>query len=225
MKFLRKIQRACLYVVGGYRRSRLECIGSVDQWVCDVTKIDEHSKVVSGGVGQNITFEKILSQQTGCSVYLYDPSPTGVLTMGEPDNLSPKLYFSPVGIAANDAVYSFSEPDRVEEGSWKIAKGEGAIQFRCISVSSMLAEYGWEKIDLLKLDIEGFEYEVLDSILSRGLIVDQVCVEFHTSVTIDINRSPFDVLKMCLKMRAGGYHLVNIVKADFTFIHQRCFSD
>jgi hypothetical protein len=36
-----------------------------------------------------------------------------------------------------------------------------------------------QKIDVLKMDIEGAEYEVLDEILDRGLAVQQILVELH----------------------------------------------
>ena len=38
---------------------------------------------------------------------------------------------------------------------------------------------GHTKIDLLKIDIEGMEYLVIEDFLSSGVQVDQICVEFH----------------------------------------------
>ncbi|MCA1572860.1 MAG: FkbM family methyltransferase, partial [Chloroflexi bacterium] len=36
--------------------------------------------------------------------------------------------------------------------------------------------------DLLKLDIEGGEYEVIEDVLTSGVSVDQVVVEFHPHI-------------------------------------------
>ena len=38
---------------------------------------------------------------------------------------------------------------------------------------------GHDSIDLLKIDIEGFEYEVLEDCLEDRIPIKQICVEFH----------------------------------------------
>ena len=50
----------------------------------------------------------------------------------------------------------------------------------CRDLTSILDEVSFEKVDLLKIDCEGGEYEILDAttddVLSR---IDRVCMEFH----------------------------------------------
>jgi FkbM family methyltransferase len=50
----------------------------------------------------------------------------------------------------------------------------------CRDLASILDEVSFEKVDLLKIDCEGGEYEILDAttdlVLSR---IDRVCMEFH----------------------------------------------
>ncbi|MGZ0171284.1 MAG: FkbM family methyltransferase [Planctomycetales bacterium] len=50
----------------------------------------------------------------------------------------------------------------------------------CRNLASLLDEASFDKVDLLKIDCEGGEYEILDStsdeLLSR---IDRVCMEFH----------------------------------------------
>jgi hypothetical protein len=36
-----------------------------------------------------------------------------------------------------------------------------------------------KKIDILKMDIEGTEFEIIDDILAAGIIVKQICMEIH----------------------------------------------
>jgi Methyltransferase FkbM domain len=48
--------------------------------------------------------------------------------------------------------------------------------YRLASIARML---GHERIDVLKMDIEGAEYGVLEDLLVSGLAVKQVLVEFH----------------------------------------------
>lgn len=64
-----------------------------------------------------------------------------------------------------------------------------------------------DRIDLLKIDIEGFEYGVLDDLLAAHLNVRQICVEFHHRVVPGISR--WRSLLSIIKLRQAGYHLVN----------------
>ena len=45
-------------------------------------------------------------------------------------------------------------------------------------------ELGHDHLDLLKLDIEGAEYEVLDSLAAEGIRSRILCVEFHRTPLI-----------------------------------------
>ena len=42
-----------------------------------------------------------------------------------------------------------------------------------------MSALGHERLDLLKMDIEGAEYAVLDDMLQSGILPDQLLVEFH----------------------------------------------
>lgn len=218
---IKNVRRRVILAVGGFRRVELERLGSVDQWTCAVDKLERNSVVISGGIGQNITFEKSLSERIGCNVYLFDPSPTGLETMKRKGNQSEKLHFHKVGLAASDGLYTFGVPDRHDEGSWKKGEKGAGEQFACRSITSIVAEHSWSRVDLLKLDIEGFEYEVIDDIIRSKLEVDQICVELHTSSMISIDKTPYDIVRTLLRLRRYGYRLVNLKNADFTFLHKR----
>jgi FkbM family methyltransferase len=59
-----------------------------------------------------------------------------------------------------------------------------------INVSDFLAESGVTKIDLMKINIEGGEYDLLECLVDRGLItsIRNVQVQFHEFVTDAENR-------------------------------------
>lgn len=46
-------------------------------------------------------------------------------------------------------------------------------------LTDVVKELGHKKIDILKIDIEGSEYKVLDSILSAPVEIDQILIEIH----------------------------------------------
>ncbi|HEY0913151.1 MAG TPA: FkbM family methyltransferase, partial [Bradyrhizobium sp.] len=76
-------------------------------------------------------------------------------------------------------------------------------------------------VDLLKIDIEGFEYEVIDSMLRSGPAVDQICVEIHTNRVIDIRQTIFSAMGLILRLYRSGYRIIYNDNMDFTFAHRR----
>jgi hypothetical protein len=42
-----------------------------------------------------------------------------------------------------------------------------------------MMQLGHNRLDVLKVDIEGAEYEVLPALLADGIEIDQILIEFH----------------------------------------------
>ena len=86
-----------------------------------------------------------------------------------------------------------------------------------IDYKEIIKSFNINKVDILKLDIEGAEIEVLNSVLKNFEIPNQILVEF------DIRRRPnfksYLKLKNIHKKISFNYDLVNInPKGDFTYI-------
>lgn len=65
-----------------------------------------------------------------------------------------------------------------------------------------MAQLGDERADLLKLDIEGSEYDLLSALDLPSLGVRVLCAELHPSRTVREGREQLDA------PRAHGYRLV-----------------
>jgi FkbM family methyltransferase len=146
--------------------------------------LNADSIVVSAGVGNDISFEKELVDYIGCKILLMDPSPTGTRTMSQASNQRAQIEFQPVALAGRDGSIELQAPLIAAEGSYWLgassaSNGNSATQFACRSLSSLARERGWSHIDLLKIDIEGSEYEVVEDLVQSGLKVQQLCIEFH----------------------------------------------
>jgi FkbM family methyltransferase len=59
------------------------------------------------------------------------------------------------------------------------------IETPAISVSSLMGELGWERIGLLKVDIEGYEAMLLRANCEWLLKVDALCIECHDGFSLD----------------------------------------
>jgi hypothetical protein len=69
---------------------------------------------------------------------------------------------------------------------------------------SFLAELQHSRIDLLKMDIEGAEYAVIDDIVASGIIVKQLLVEFHHRwKEVGVSKTKHAVRKL----NAAGYRI------------------
>jgi FkbM family methyltransferase len=163
------------------------------------------------GVGLGISFELELAKTTSEPVLVFDPSPTGVSTMTKSDTTN--IRFFPIGLAAKDSTIEFSVPKDPNEGSYSVPQeGVERVTFKCNKLSTIMGNNGHTALDLLKMDIEGFEYEVIDQMLSEQIPVRQICVEFHHWLR------PGQTSKMRSRLRQAGYKIVHKHRGDHTFL-------
>jgi hypothetical protein len=110
----------------------------------------------------------------------------------------------------------------VIEGSWRPVDDyfEGVEKVPCRSLASLMWENGHEHIDLLKIDIEGSEYRVIEAMLADRLLVDQICVEYHHGMLPRIQRA--QTIQSLLKLLGSGYRLIDQFGNNHIFIHKRC---
>jgi FkbM family methyltransferase len=193
--------------------------GKVSSWHVAPANLGADSIVVSAGVGKDISFERELIDYTGCRVLLLDPSPTGIATMARPENHCSRIEFLPVGLAGSDGELRLNPPQRAGEGSfWKApgaAPAQDALSLPCRSISSLARERGFSRIDLLKMDIEGSEYDVIDDIVQSGLDIGQLCVEFHHFMSeISLVRT----LRALRLLRSRGLRLAHKHGCDYTLV-------
>ena len=189
-------------------------------WRFCPTGLNAASIVYSGGIGRDVTFEHGLLDRFGCDVVLFDPSPTGLETMARPENQAPGFKFHPVALAGRCGKLTFAPPPNSDEGSWFASPGaSGAIEVEAVDLTTLMRLHQHDRIDLLKIDIEGAEYEVLDDLLARRLPIRQVAVEFHHSNLPGIRRS--QSIRAILMMRAAGYKLIDVYGNNHTFLRPR----
>lgn len=187
------------------------------RWTFCPEGLSSDSVVYAGGVGNDITFEHEIVKNFGCSVVLFDPSPTGKNTMSLPENQNPKFQFHPVGLAGECGTLQLAPPINEEEGSWFMDSTGGAtVEVPCLNLATLMQRCGHSHIDLLKIDIEGAEYGVLDDLLAHRLSVKQILVEFHHGMLPGYRRS--QTIRLIVKMRLAGYRLLVQDGQNHTFV-------
>jgi FkbM family methyltransferase len=190
-------------VSGGYPLRTLGNKQKGCSWTFCPAGLHSKSVVFSGGVGNDLSFEHELVKEIGCNIILFDPTPTGVRTMERPENRIPQFKFMPVGLAGSCGSLRLSPPMHAEEGSWFSSSASEGLEVPVVDFATMLAQNHQEHADLLKIDIEGAEYGVIEHILRKGLSVRQLLVEYHDGLIPGIRRTRS--LRSMFKLMAGGY--------------------
>ena len=191
-------------------------------WSICPTDLGRDSVVYSVGIGTDISFDLALIERYGVTVHAFDPTPRSIdwLRMQQ---LQALFRWQQVGLAAYDGEASFFPPDNPSFISHTMlprpAAGDGMIRVDVRRVSTLMRNLGHARLDLLKMDIEGAEYDVVDDILASGVKVTQLLIEFHhrfPDVSIDRTR------QAVTKLNAAGYRIfaVSDTGEEYAFIRR-----
>ena len=143
-------------------------------------KITRASVVYSFGVGHDISFDLSLIRKFGLQVYAFDPTPN-VAEWIRKQNLPEQFHFFDYGIANCDGVMKLF-PRKPKGACWTLSgevTASNAVEVKVYRLKTILNMLGHQKIDILKMDIEGAEYAVIDDLVASGITTEQILVEFH----------------------------------------------
>lgn len=196
----------------------LSRIGQGAAWTVLVSRLGPDSSVLSGGAGNDISFELELASRFGCRVAVFDPSPTGCATFDAVSVPPAGLTFHKQGLAGSNQTLTFDPPADAAEGSFVLpSANRGAVEFSCVSPEDALRAANLGQIELLKIDIEGFEYEFLEKMLEQGIRPSQIAVEFHHfQPHVPLRRS----LSILWRLRNEGYVIAHKEQCDFLLVHK-----
>lgn len=185
-------------------------------WIVPLCIVREDATCYSGGVGEDASFDLALAEYFGCNVVAFDPTPRAIRYAESKLCGLPRLSFYPVGLWSKRGMLRFYAPKDPAHVSHSIVNLQRTSDFffeaECWSIPDAMRELGHSRIDLLKLDIEGAEYEVLGSILDSGIDVSAVCVEFDQPTPVR------RLLKQVRDMKRASYDLVAIDGWNYTFL-------
>jgi len=189
-------------------------------WDIVATNIHADSIVYSFGVGEDASFDIALIDKFGLTVYAFDPTPKSiewVSHQGFPDRFVMHDY----GLAAFDGNVYFNPPENPNHVSHTLldrpSTKENAIKLPVKRLSTIMRQLGHECIDILKMDIEGAEYDVINDISKSGIRPKQILVEFHHRFPgVGIRRTK-DAINM---LKSLDYKLFSVssIKEEFCFI-------
>jgi FkbM family methyltransferase len=191
-------------------RTETLTLGSGDaSWTICHSTISPNSTVYSLGVGEDISFDLELIRRFGVTVHAFDPTPRTVEWI-KAQPIPSGFVFHPFGVGALDGMCRFLPPRNPRHVSHKLVSRDApgaAVELPVHRLRTILRMLGHERIDLLKMDIEGAEYEVIRDLLDSGISVGQLLVEFHhrwREVGIEMTRKTIGALN------DAGYQIFNV---------------
>jgi FkbM family methyltransferase len=226
-KIARIIRRMVKIALGKEFFAKVDCICKKERFGSDyggwhiVTRnIDANSIVYSFGVGEDASFDTGLIDKFNLTIHAFDPTPKSIEWVKK-QGLSDHFVMHEYGIAAFDGDVSFNPPENPDHVSHTLLD-KPSTQDRAITVpvrklSTIMQELGHRRIDIIKMDIEGAEYQVIDDIEHSGIRPDQILIEFHHRFAgVGISKSK----EAIARIRNMGYLLFSISDSneEFCFI-------
>jgi FkbM family methyltransferase len=222
-EYLGKIKRVLLppKAIGraSYACTKLRLGTENGGWTFNPESLTSKSVIYSAGIGEDISFDSALIERFDVTVHGFDPTPRSIQWVRS-QHVSNKFVLHEYGIAPKDGELIFYFPENVDHVSLstvKRARTTGKLVLPVRELSGIMSELGHDHIDLLKLDIEGSEYEVLENLLERRIAVTQLLVEYHhrfPGIGEDRTEASIDLLER------NGFRLFNISKSaeEYSFI-------
>ena len=207
--------------------------------------LDENSIIYSGGVGEDISFDLILSNKYNSNIVLIDPTARAVKHFSEVNeyyktgqfkfsgdiqkdyeqnikNLKPnfnKIKYNNIGLWNEKTSLKFYKPKNKKFVSHSFINGMSSNNYDIVKVNTIkniMEECDHDKIDLLKIDIEGAEYKVLNNILDDKIFPKYLCIEFDLFIKgKDKNNNTKKIIE---RLKKNGYKIFANENMNITFI-------
>ncbi len=178
------------------------------------------------GAGEDISFEISLAEEFGMHVHIFDPTPRAavycerVIESERGRLTSGSLNFHEYGVWSESGKQKFYVPQEKEHVSHSILNIQNTAQFfeaECLTPTDLLDYLSVEDVALVKLNIEGAEYEVIKSMFECQLLPTIICIAFdelHTQVDDGANQR---LKGLVAKFIDAGYSPIDARDSKVTF--------
>ena len=191
---------------------------------CDKYDENKNITVYSFGIGEDLSFSQELSDRfEHCEIYAFDPTPKAIRYVEKYDKSRLKKFqFFNYGLSnksGNIRFYLPKNPKYVSGSEYRISSvnEDESIQVEMRTLKQLMNMSGHNHVDLLKMDIEGSEFDVIPQFLCEGILPEQICVELHDRLMQDGQKKRKELLRL---MYEYGYKLIFMSESgeELTFV-------
>lgn len=194
-------------------------------WCVPRDFLESESVVVDIGLGEDVSFSQSLIAKYRCIVHGFDPTPRAVQyvkALGEPNLI---LHEFAVASRSGKAVFYLPNDATHVSGSLSKAAHVGARELHVdlVTFPDVFDLVGKQNIDVLKIDVEGAEYELIadSSFEQYAPRIRCLCVEFHHRWP---NFGKLATVAAVERLRKLGFRCVwraRTTNEEFTFVNDR----
>ncbi len=185
--------------------------------------------VYSFGIGTDISFDISASNNFDIPIYMYDPTPKVNEYMRNFSN-NKKLKFVNEGVFSEEKDIKFYLSDienKVNSSIYPIHGKNGKSKYvKCRTLKSFMRSNNHDRIDILKMDIEGAAIDVLEHMINETNIRPmQIVTEIEVlNIENPITYLP-RVIRLMDKMKSNNYQIFNQkltrkASIELIFVHQ-----
>lgn len=153
--------------------------------------IHQDSAILSFGVGEDIEAEIDLIKQYNCTIQLYDPTDISIqyiakvkqeLLAKNEQFIADKIIFNAAALWKEVGTVKFFKPKEANFVSHSINNIDATgnyVEVPAETIQSIMQKLNLTKVDYIKMDIEGAEYEVLENMLADKINFKAIYLEYH----------------------------------------------
>lgn len=174
-------------------------------WV-DLDLVPRGSVAICAGIGNDITFDEALIDRCGCFIVGLDPTIRATQHIArevQGGRISADNYWH-----CTRALFGYPNQELWCQSFRSVFRGGGEKSVS-ITLPELWAQY--PACALVKLDVEGSEYTILDKLESVPENVKQFCIEFHHRLP-EVPFERFDTERVVDKLLGFGFSMVKCEK-------------
>lgn len=186
-------------------------------------RFNERSVIIDGGCGYLAELSNYLIDKYGLTAFGVDPTHKHAASLKRiEERTNGRFRYLRLAIAADDGFQTFFESREMESGSLFTdhtnVRGSETISYvaEAVSVRSLIRRTRTEAVDLLKLDLEGAEYEIFEGIDVADLgPFGQIFIEFHHHALRRFTKD--DTRRIVEKLCHGGLKTFTLDDHNYLF--------
>lgn len=211
-------------------------------WIIPESALTPGAVAICVGAGEDISFDIGLNRK-GMHVFTLDPTPRAAKHVRQVldgarskasvainsssveyydfNGFEPRRFkFLEIGLYNTNSVLQFwapKIPSRVSYSVVNLQKTNEFFEAQCVRLQDLCVANDIDKIEILKLDIEGAEYAVLKDLAAGVIRPRVVCVEFDEGPNLGDHEASQRILHAVREIKQVGYRLLAIEHWNFLF--------
>jgi FkbM family methyltransferase len=173
----------------------------------------------SFGLGSDVSFDVKMIEEFGLEVHGFDPTPESIRMLRKM-SLPRQFHLHELGLSNKDGSLSVFPPkypgrfNFTQERVGYVSDKHKAIEIPVSRLESIMKKLGHTHLDVLKIDIEGSEFEAIPDILQSNCSFSQLLVEIHYNFP---TRSFEEGVQLVHLMKEAGLDCFYISKRGYEF--------